>query len=217
MRLRFAALVVLLTVVSAAAQESTPLSVDPATPRAVLRQPYRHQLKALGGIAPYRWEVTGGSLPEGISLGSDGVLSGVPTDTGEFHFEVTVTDNAKPPHQKSQEIGVRVKAGLVAEWKQAPQLDGTRLHGSVLVTNGSNDDYDLTVIVLAVNEIGKAFAAGYQHGPLNKDASIEVPFEDTLPDGAYLVNVDVAGEIPSKNQIYRTRLFTGTPMKVQSQ
>lgn len=201
---------------SGIAQESTPLSVEPTIPRPVLHENYRYQLRAHGGIAPYHWERAGGELPDGMVLGEDGVLSGTPTSTGEFHFAVTLSDSAKPAHQINQELSTSVKAGLVAEWKQAPQLDVSRLHGSVGVSNDSDDDFDLTVIVLAVNETGKAFAAGYQHGTLAKDAGIEVPFDDTLPNGSYVVNVDVVAEVPPKNRIHRARLVT-PPMKVPAE
>jgi erythromycin esterase len=40
------------------------------------------------------WSVTAGALPPGLTLGSDGVLSGTPTETGEFAFTVQTTDNA---------------------------------------------------------------------------------------------------------------------------
>lgn len=48
---------------------------------------------ALGGTSPYTWSVTDGTLPEGLSLSSAGVLSGTPTTEGTFQFTVTVTDS----------------------------------------------------------------------------------------------------------------------------
>ena len=38
------------------------------------------------------YSVTGGALPPGVALGSDGILSGTPTQTGVFGFTVTVND-----------------------------------------------------------------------------------------------------------------------------
>jgi hypothetical protein len=210
----FAIFLLVLPDLAVLAQESTPLSVDTPVPKAILRQSYHFQLKAHGGITPYKWEIASGSPPNGIELGNDGILSGIPAATGEFHFVVTVSDHAKPAQQRNQELVMRVTAALVAEWKRPPQISGGRLQGSVAVSNGSDDDFDLTVIVLAVNEIGKAFATAYQHGTLKKDESLEVPFDESLPSGTYIVNGDVVGEIPARNVIYRARLFTGTPMKV---
>jgi hypothetical protein len=214
MRFGLAVFLLVLPGLALLAQESTPLSVDASIPKAILRQNYHFQLKAHGGITPYNWGFAGGSLPSGIDLGGDGILSGIPTATGDFHFAVTVSDHAKPAHQRTQELVMRVAAALVADWKRPPQINGGKLQGSVAVSNGADDDFDLTVIVLAVNEIGKAFATAYQHGTLKKDESLEVPFDESLPSGVYMVNVDVVGEIPARNMIYRARLFTGAPLKV---
>ena len=49
-------------------------------------------LNAYGGIAPYAYTNTGGSLPPGLSLSSSGVLSGTPTAAGLYSFTVTATD-----------------------------------------------------------------------------------------------------------------------------
>ena len=47
---------------------------------------------AAGGRTPFTWGVTAGSVPTGLSLGSDGVLSGTPSAEGDFTFTVEVTD-----------------------------------------------------------------------------------------------------------------------------
>ena len=49
-----------------------------------VRQEYRFQLQVQGGINPLKWEVTGGSLPQGITLNAEGVLSGIPSERGQF-------------------------------------------------------------------------------------------------------------------------------------
>lgn len=54
---------------------------------------YFAQLSASGGIAPYLWSVGSGSLPVGLSLSSDGIISGTPTATGIANFNVKLTDS----------------------------------------------------------------------------------------------------------------------------
>jgi hypothetical protein len=51
-------------------------------------------LTAGGGQPPYRWAVTTGTLPPGLTLdGVFGRISGTPTSNGAFPFTLTVTDN----------------------------------------------------------------------------------------------------------------------------
>lgn len=52
---------------------------------------------AAGGIPPYSYAVTSGSLPKGVTLAANGQLSGTPSSTGDYAFTVTVTDSAPPP------------------------------------------------------------------------------------------------------------------------
>ncbi len=54
--------------------------------------PYTGSLDAMGGLAPYSWAVTGGALPPGLRLASDGTISGTPTISGEYSVTFTVTD-----------------------------------------------------------------------------------------------------------------------------
>ena len=46
---------------------------------------------ASGGSPPYTW-IASGTLPPGITLGSDGTLSGTPTKIGTFAFSVTASE-----------------------------------------------------------------------------------------------------------------------------
>lgn len=57
--------------------------------------PYYQQLTASGGSGPYTWSITEGTLPPGLSLTSEGVLSGTPSSPGTFNFVITATDTKK--------------------------------------------------------------------------------------------------------------------------
>ena len=63
-------------------------------PNAVIYRYYSQTFTGFGGEAPYTFEVTDGNLPQGLNLDSNsGVLSGMPTESGEFNFEITATDS----------------------------------------------------------------------------------------------------------------------------
>ncbi|MBQ7577327.1 MAG: putative Ig domain-containing protein, partial [Synergistaceae bacterium] len=44
------------------------------------------------GTTPITWEKTGGTLPNGLSLSSSGIISGIPTETGNFSFTVKASN-----------------------------------------------------------------------------------------------------------------------------
>jgi large repetitive protein len=56
-----------------------------------LNEPYSFQLSADGGGSQV-WSLKSGSLPAGIGLSSNGLVSGTPTATGDFTFVVQVSD-----------------------------------------------------------------------------------------------------------------------------
>ena len=56
-------------------------------------QPYTQTLTASGGVGALTWTVTGGSLPAGLSLSPDGIISGTPTAAGTANFTVRVADS----------------------------------------------------------------------------------------------------------------------------
>lgn len=77
---------------------------DAWLPQVTPAVPYRQQLEASGGVAPYKWKITAGSLPKGLKLGSKGILSGrVGAKTyphgGSFPVTISVTDATKKAHQ----------------------------------------------------------------------------------------------------------------------
>ena len=59
---------------------------------------YDSQLRATGGMTPYNWAITSGTLPPGLSLtAATGVISGTPTTTGSYPITVLVTDSEITP------------------------------------------------------------------------------------------------------------------------
>jgi len=54
---------------------------------------YGQMLTAAGGVSPYTWSISSGSLPAGLSLDSNGLISGTPTAAGTGTFTVRVADN----------------------------------------------------------------------------------------------------------------------------
>ncbi|WP_173645954.1 putative Ig domain-containing protein, partial [Agrobacterium bohemicum] len=70
------------------------IALDPSTlSGGTYGDAYTHSFVASGGNAPYSYSVTPNALPAGMSLSSDGTLSGTPTVVGIFNFTVTASDS----------------------------------------------------------------------------------------------------------------------------
>jgi hypothetical protein len=178
-------------------------------------------LQAKGGVAPYVWSVAGGNLPEGITLTPVGLLEGQPAKPGAFALTFRVEDAAHPAHTITKDFKIVITASLLLEWLQFPKVTDNRIVGSVQVSNGSEDTFDLTVIIVAVAENGRATAIGYEHFPLKPGTNnFPIPFGNTLPYGSYVIHVDAIAEIPHelsnypKKAILRQRLQTSKPLQV---
>lgn len=205
----------LIGIAAGAQAPGNPLSISThSLPRAFLRQNYFFEFKAHDGTAPLHWEAVGGALPPGLTLKASGRMAGAATAVGEFRFTVKVSDASQPPQTALREFFLRVVAPLSVEWKIYPLVEGNNaVHGAVVITNGTDDAFDLTFIAVAVNEIGKAYALGYQHFTLTAEStSPQIDFGSTLPAGRYVVHVDAVAEVASRNAIYRARLQTSPPL-----
>jgi hypothetical protein len=85
--------------------------------------PYAATLTALGGLPPYAWAVSGGALPGGLTLTSDGRLEGAPTELGVFPITFRVFDHAIPPALAERELPLTVDvAPLVIQGGQLVDL-----------------------------------------------------------------------------------------------
>ena len=84
-------------------------------------QPYSVTLIGAGGCGPalpYQYKILNGATPAGITLSSSGVISGVPTGSGESRFWVELSDENPPsqswcrPETAQREFSITIKPGL---------------------------------------------------------------------------------------------------------
>ncbi|MBE0710962.1 MAG: putative Ig domain-containing protein [Candidatus Aminicenantes bacterium] len=59
--------------------------------------PYDFTLQAASGTLPFSWSVASGRLPAGLTLDTNGRLSGTPTEAGRFPLTIRVTDSGPTP------------------------------------------------------------------------------------------------------------------------
>jgi hypothetical protein len=194
--------------------KSDPLTIiTKKLPPAFLWMPYQPEnrngfrLRAKGGLGTQHWRIVDGLLPGGIRLDDSGLISGTPQETGDFRFAVRVNDDDQFAIQK---LVLLIETPLPTEWDSRAHANGQSIEGSVKVSNETGRDADLTFIVLAVDPIGRATAIGYEHFTLKKGTrDFGLSFGNTVGPGFYTVNVDIIGEEPVSQRIFRARLVTG--------
>ncbi len=201
-----------------ASQSNQPsLQIIALPPQTVIAgENFNFSLVAQGGYAPYTWSVTEGNLPPGLKLHPHkGVISGVPTTPGEYHFKLAVADSNVPQQRVQRDMTVIVIAGLTIDWKEPPKVQGNAISGSALVSNQTGHSLDVTVIVVAVNKIGRATALGYQHFVLAAQTSSPViPFGSSPGMGTYTVRADAAAHRKSGKHIFRASKQTPDTLDV---
>ena len=74
------------------------LTLSCAFPSGFVGQPYVSALVASGGLSPYTFSISAGSLPPILTLNaSTGAITGTPTTVGTFNYSATVVDTASSP------------------------------------------------------------------------------------------------------------------------
>jgi len=78
---------------------------------------YSNTLSVTGGTPPYRWTITSGSLPNGLSLNaSTGVISGTPGATyGTYTIGLQVTDSTTPANTASTTLSFNILFGFTTQ------------------------------------------------------------------------------------------------------
>ena len=82
-------------------------------PAATVNYPYTMTLGATGGVQPYTWSLSPGSLPQGLSLDpASGIISGTPTMAGDNPFGIQVTDSESPAQATATNLDIYVNSTI---------------------------------------------------------------------------------------------------------
>lgn len=214
MRIRLLTLIVFIATGFARSQD---LQIQPLPSQGmILGQSYTLPLQATGGTSPYAWHLVQGELPPGLKLHPHtGKITGSPTMAGDYRFTIGAADESIPKQHAQREFVIHVIAGLTVDWKEPPAVQGSSISGSAVVTNDTGVDFDLTVVIVAVNEIGRATTLGYQHFKLPAQSSSPViPFGSSPGIGTYYVRVDAIAHQPSHHFVYRANKQTSDSIKL---
>jgi hypothetical protein len=138
---------------------------------------YSQNLQASSGVPPYTWTLAAGTfLPPGFNaLSSNGVISGLPTQSGTFPFTVQVTDSSTPTPQKaSANLSITIEPGVT---------DNLRLNGPYAFSVRGFDQNGLFVAAGSFVADGKGAISG---GIMDINNTGGLPVNETF-NGTYSI------------------------------
>ena len=138
--------------VSAAAITLSPA----ALPQGKVGVAYARQITASGGAAPYTFSVTAGSLPQGLTLTADGILSGTPGAEGTFNFVISAADSGSSSGALNYQLIVR-PAGLVVTPDALPAARVGRAYSIALEASDGAPPYQFSLA--SASPLGVTLAA----------------------------------------------------------
>ena len=112
-------------------------------PTASVGAAYSAVVGAIGGVQPYTFSITAGSLPGGLTLNkSTGVISGTPTQAGTSNFTVRVQDSDPvAPATASVNLGMKVVVPLVITNTGFPAGRVGTAYSQTLTASGGTPPY----------------------------------------------------------------------------
>ena len=119
--------------------ESVPQITTESLPGGTVGTAYGQALAA-DGTTPISWSVTSGALPAGLTLSSDGKITGTPTTAGESKFTVTAT-NASGSASKAFTITVNYQPTTITTQPQNAAVTVGQPAAFTVAATGSNLAY----------------------------------------------------------------------------
>jgi len=123
-----------------------PLTISPSTlPQGMVGLVYTTSVSAAGGLAPYSFSVSAGSLPTGVTLSSGGAFGGTPTASGPATFTVKVTDSETTPLTATQSYTVNILSTLSITTTSLPAANIGVAYTTTLAATGGQSPYTFAV------------------------------------------------------------------------
>jgi Putative Ig domain len=169
------------------------LSLIGTPPNATLNTAYSYTFVATGGTPNYTYAITAGTLPAGLTMSTDGVVTGTPTAAGASSFTVTVTDSASP-------AAATLSTKIMVGYPSSPN-DGL-LTGPYAYLFQGYDDAVAGVLAYQTAAVGSFTAdgvGGISAGELDANHQSSNPTTTMVASqlflGTYIVNADRRGFI----------------------
>ncbi len=148
---------------------------------------YHQTVSATGGIQPYTWSISVGSLPGGLELsGNTGVISGTPSSEGTYDFTLQVADSDSPTRTDTQDLSINIRGKFIVS-----PARGTI--GTQLIMTGQGFGNRKPKVTIGDETVGYKKCKAMK--PWN-DTEVICLFKKPLPRGTYDVVIKPKGGDP---------------------
>jgi hypothetical protein len=115
-------------------------------PEAMAGSAYSETLGVSGGKSPYHWKLTSGTLPQGLTFSSSGLLSGSTAQTGLFAVTFQVSDSSYPVQQTaSQQFVLLVSSVLQISTTLLPEITAGSAYDGPMAGIGGTTPYSWSI------------------------------------------------------------------------
>lgn len=123
------------------------LTISTATlPYGIATVAYSQTVVVTGGVAPYTFSISAGTLPAGLTVNSaTGAITGTPTTVGSNSFTVKVVDSQGTPATATQAFSVPIVGKLVITTTSLPAAIVGQAYTGVVNFTGGSGPYTCTV------------------------------------------------------------------------
>ncbi|HEU5222253.1 MAG TPA: Ig domain-containing protein [Candidatus Lumbricidophila sp.] len=110
-------------------------------PDATATAAYSQQLAGVGGTAPYGWSIESGTIPSGLTLSADGLISGTPTTAGTYSFKVRLRDANALKDWRLFTITVKPAPVAFTTAKSLPAATAGAAYATTISATGGSGSY----------------------------------------------------------------------------
>jgi hypothetical protein len=99
---------------------------------------YQDTLTASGGTPPYTWSATN-VLPQGLSVGASGSITGTPAYLGNFGIGVQVTDSGSPRQTATQMLSISIAPQVLFTTTSLPNAHANAPYDAIITVSTNID------------------------------------------------------------------------------
>lgn len=166
-------------------------------PNGTVGTAYNSSLSEAGGVSPFSWTVTVGSLPAGLSLNNaTGAITGTPTSAGTANFTAQVVDNSSPHQSATKALSITIAANTAGLCDPTNTGSESLLHGQyAMLVQGFNSVgtaiYGATFDADGQGHIGKTVGILDTNNNFGTSLPLDAPIDSTK--SSYSVGADHRG------------------------